>query len=386
MSSLGTRGEGEATLLAGLPGMGPRRLAALLDAWGPAEAWARATSGRADRMQLPDGTHLLAGAKAGEAEQLRLVWSDAAIGADPAATLAAHHAAGVLVLLRDDPRYPAALTDDIEPPSVLFVRGELDRLHCPRAAVVGTRRCTGVGAGVARELGRELATAGVAVVSGLALGIDGAAHRGVLDAAAGSAASAPPVGVVGSGLDVVYPARHGPLWEAVATSGVLLSETPLGVRPAAWRFPARNRIIAALADVVVVVESHAAGGSLHTVTEAERRDIPVLAVPGSVRSPSAAGTNQLLAEGCHPARDAADVLVALGLTPAARRSSTEHRPAPDKLGRLLLDAFAWEPATLEQLVVRTGLGLGALAVALERLAATGWVDLQGGWYERVAVR
>lgn len=385
MSAAPGAGLGEAALLAGLPGMGPRRLSALLDAWEPAEAWARATSGRVDRLLLAEGVSVLAGTKTPQAEQIVRAWRDAAAHANPAATLAEHRASGVLVLLRDDPRYPEVLRGDVEPPSVLFVLGDLACLDRPRAAVVGTRRCTGVGAGVARELGRELATVDVAVVSGLALGVDGAAHRGVLDAITTEALSAPPVGVVASGLDVVYPARHRELWAAVSACGLLLSEVPLGSRPAAWRFPARNRIIAALADVVVVVESHAAGGSLHTVTEAERRDTPVLAVPGSVRSPAAAGTNQLLADGCHPARDVDDVLVALGLTPACRRARADLRVSPEPDGQIVLEAFDWEPATLEHLVVRTGLSIASLAVVVEGLVAAGWVSVQGGWYERAAV-
>lgn len=386
MTSTGDRQIGAAIVLAGLPGMGPRRLAALLDAWEPADALARIASGRADRLELPDGAPLLADAPGEGADTLRRTWASAASGAEPSAAHVEHAKRGVAVLLRTDPGYPAALADDVEPPAVLFVLGSLDHLDAPRAGIVGTRRCTGAGAGLARELGRELTTAGVAVVSGLALGIDGAAHRGALDVALDRSHCAAPVGVVGCGLDVVYPERHRDLWEAVAASGVLLSETPLGVRPAAWRFPARNRIIAGLADVLVVVESHAVGGSLHTVTEAERRDVPVLAVPGSVRSPAAAGTNQLLAEGCHPARDVADVLVALGLTPAARRPSRDRRPPPDEAEATVLEAFAWEPATLEQLAVRTGAALGSVAVTLEGLVAKGWVWVHGGWYERVAPR
>jgi DNA processing protein len=296
------------------------------------------------------------------------------------------HAAGVRMLRLGDAGYPTVLGDDIDPPAVLFARGDLTCLDGPRVAIVGTRRCTGVGAGLARQLGRELASAGVVVVSGLALGIDGAAHRGVLDACGSEEGGAPPVGVVASGLDVVYPARHRDLWAAVGAQGLLVSEAPLGTRPEAWRFPARNRIIAALADVVVVIESHAAGGSLHTVTEAERRDIPVLAAPGSVRNQAAAGTNQLLADGCHPVRDTTAVLVALGLTPAARRRAVDHRPAPDATGDKVLQAFDWEPATLEHLAVRTGLPLPDLAVSLEALVAHGWVEPLGGWYERVGGR
>jgi DNA processing protein len=218
-------------------------------------------------------------------------------------------------------------------------------------------------------------------VSGLALGIDGAAHRGAL---AAGVDAAPPIGVVGSGLDVVYPARHGDLWAAVGAVGGLLGEAPLGVRPAAWRFPARNRMIAALADLVVVVESHATGGSLLTAAEALERDIQVMVVPGSVRSPATAGTHGLLAEGCHPVRDATDVLVALGLTAGDRAARSDRRPPPSPVGEQVLEAFSWEPATLEQLVVRTGLPIPDLAVALEALLAQGWVVGAGGWYERRA--
>lgn len=375
---------GAAIELAGLPGMGPRRLLALLDAWIPSEALARATSGDASRLVLPDGASALEGSNAEQQAKVLRWWRTAGRDVDPTAAAAAHRAAGVRVLLRDDPGYPAALAEDIEPPAVLFSRGDLAVLEGPRVAIVGTRRCTGVGAGVARELGRDLASAGAVVVSGLALGIDGAAHRGVLDVADGDGVGRP-VGVVGSGLDVVYPSRHRDLWELVAGAGALLTEAPLGTRPVGWRFPARNRVIAALADCVVVVESHVAGGSLHTVAEAERRDIPVLAVPGSVRSASAAGTNQLIAEGCHPIRDAQDVLVALGLTPGGRRGpAVDRRPPPSADGEQILAAFDWEPATLEHLAVRTGLALGRLAASVEELVAAGWVGVQGGWYERVA--
>lgn len=377
-------GRGEAALLVGLPGIGPHRLVALLDEWPPAEAWERATSGDARRLVTASGRSLALGRDGSVDRDLLEAWRQAARGSDPGAALARHQAAGVQVLLRDDARYPQALLADIDPPAVLFARGDLRGLDGPRVAVVGTRRCTGTGAGMARELGHDLAAADVSVVSGLALGIDGAAHRGTLDALRSGEGKAPPVGVVGSGLDVVYPARHLDLWAAVAAEGVLLSEAALGLRPTAWRFPARNRIIAALADVVVVVESHAAGGSLLTVEEALRRDVPVMAVPGSVRSASAAGTNQLLADGCPPVRDVTDVLVALGLTPASRRLRADRRPAPDETGVVVLEAFDWQPASLEHLAVRTGLPLTDLALAVERLVASGWVSVEGGWFERVA--
>src|SRR5258705_11936294 len=163
--------------------------------------------------------------------------------------------------------------------------------------------------GMAFELGHDLAAAGVRVVWGLALGIDGAAHAGALAAPGG----APPVAVVGSGPDVVYPRRHADLWRRVVDAGVLFSESPMGAAPEGWRFPLRNRIIAALADVLVVVESRHQGGSRHTVDAAADRDRTILAVPGPVRSPLSADPNELLHQGAGPARDVVDVLVALGL-------------------------------------------------------------------------
>ncbi|HLT16520.1 MAG TPA: DNA-processing protein DprA [Acidimicrobiales bacterium] len=373
--------------LAGLPALGPRRFLALVHHRSPLDAWALASAGDAAAL-----ARALGGDR--DLDTLARSWRSAADGVDPLAVLAAHEAADVAVLAHpsvlaeppsppDGPRYPERLVDDPEPPAVLFARGGPVPAG-PSVAIVGTRRCTGTGAGMARELGRELAAAGVHVISGLALGIDGAAHRGALDARSGHPDAASPIGVVGSGPDVAYPTRHRDLWEAVAAEGTLLSEAPLGARPAGWRFPCRNRLIAALADVVVVVESHAAGGSLHTVHEAIRRDVDVMAVPGSVRSPAAAGTNQLLAEGCPPVRDAGDVLVALGLVRGRRRRPVEHRPLPGPDAAAVLDALGWEPATFEHLAVRCGLGLAELAVALEELVAGGWVSQHGGWYEQRA--
>jgi DNA processing protein len=224
----------------------------------------------------------------------------------------------------------------------------------------------------------------VAVVSGLALGIDGAAHAGALAADAICAdRAAPPIGVIGCGHDRPYPPRHRALWASVRERGLLLGECPLGTAPAPWRFPARNRMIAALAEVVVVVESHAAGGSLLTVQDAIDRGVTVMAVPGSVRSPASVGTNQLLADGCPPVRDVDDVLVALGLATSARRGPIDHRPPPDAIARDILDAVGWEPATLEQLVVRTSRPVGEVSLALWALERDGWVMVEGAWYEQV---
>ncbi len=380
-----------AVALSGLHSLGHRRLRRLLADRSPLDAWELATSGDAAAIALVTG-------REDAVASLAPVWQVCAARRG-SGLLERCAAAGVAVCLHPSvadrlPRaredeglpeapYPERLVDDPDPPAVLFARGPVDGLTGPTVAIVGTRRCTGAGAGMARELGRELAAAGVRIVSGLALGIDGAAHRGVRDARLAHPDAAPPVGVVGSGHDVVYPTRNRDLWTWVGDDGLLLSEAPLGERPVGWRFPARNRIIAGLADLVVVVESHAAGGSLHTVTEAITRGVDVMVVPGSVRLSSTAGTNQLLAEGCAPVRDASDVLVALGLVDGRRRAGArERRRAPSPAAATVLDAFDWEPVTLEHLAARTSLSVPAIALALEELLAGGWVTVDGGWYER----
>ena len=348
---------GCAAALAGLPGMGPNRLRALLREHGAAAAWASVAAG-------------------GEGP----AWAEVAAATDVDAVAAAHAAAGVDVHLLGSDGYPSALAADPLAPAVLFSLGDLRAVRHPLVGIVGTRRCSHAGRETARHLGRDLARAGVGVVSGLALGIDGAAHEGVLDALPSD--GRPPVAVVGSGLDVVYPKRHEALWRRVGDAGVLLSEWPLGTRPEPWRFPARNRIIASLVDVLVVVESHAAGGSMHTVDAADARGRTVLAVPGPVRSPACEGTNRLLYDGNGPARDAADVLAALGLA----RPLPVHRHkvrGPSGVEATVLEAVGWEPTSFEQVLVRTGLAPGAAALALERLERESWVRGDAGWWERV---
>lgn len=334
--------------LSSLPGMGPVRLRELLGGRTAEEAWAAAS--RDDR------------------------WRSVAAKVDVERLWRGHVDAGVRVLTPDDHDWPDVFRHDPEPPALLFALGDTSVIDGPRVAVIGTRRCTYAGREVARELGLGLAEAGVRVVSGLALGIDGAAHRGALTGAA------PPIGVVGTGLDVVYPRRHEQLWQSVAERGALLSEYPLGVWPERWRFPARNRLIAALADVVVVVESHARGGSMHTVESALERDRTVMAVPGSVRSAASVGTNALLAAGAPPCRDASDILVALGLEPVV-----QQRVAPTVDGDIavVLDALGWEASTLEQVADRLDAPLGPVAVHLADLTRDGWVAERAGWYERL---
>lgn len=361
--------------LAGLPGMGPARLRALWETASGREAWRTVAAGRAHL--IPEVGQLLGRT----AEETSRRWARAGGRLDVGERWREHAELSVSVL--GGAAHPARLADDVEPPVVLFASGTREALLGPTVAIVGTRRCTRPGAELAHELGLVCARSGIRVVSGLAVGIDSAAHRGAL---AAGADAAPPVAVVGSGLDVVYPARSRTLWAEVAARGVVLSEYPLGTEPARWRFPARNRLVAALADVVVVVESPRSGGSMYTVDEALRRDRKVLAVPGSVRSAASSGTNWLLSQGATVACGPEDVLDALGLADAGADDGTllDPRPRPSGDGRRVLRAIGWEPATLDTLSRRTGLGLGSLAVALDTLEADRWIDRDGGRLERRA--
>ena len=369
--------------LAGLPKMGPVRLGALLGHRRAPEAWQLVCAGGLHHVET------VAARCRGLGEELDRAWSSAARRVDVAALWRRHADEGISVLVPGDPTWPEALVGDPEPPAVLFVRGDPSCFQRPAVAIVGTRRCTPTGRSVAQELGRDLAAAGVCVVSGLALGIDGAAHRGAL-----GGGGAPPAAVVGTGLDRTYPASHAPLAAEIAGIGAVVGEYPLGTPPAAWRFPARNRIVAALASVVVVVESGTHGGSMHTVDAALERDRAVLAVPGSVRNPAAAGTNRLLAAGCAPAVDATDVLVALGLDtsgPAGPGASSRVHAggsgapvtvSPDQL--VVLEALGWDAATLEQVADRLGEPLGPVALHLTELERLAVVVRGGAWYTRVA--
>jgi DNA processing protein len=290
---------------------------------------------------------------------------------------------GVEVVALGDPHYPAPLVHDPEAPPALFVRGDLHVLADRRVGIVGTRHASAAGRATAAELGAALSAASVAVISGLARGIDAAAHRGIrAEPGPGRA-----VAVVGSGPDVHYPKPNADLWEWVAETGLLISEWPPGVPPDAWRFPQRNRILAALSEILVVVESRERGGSLITARAAADRGIEVMAVPGSPRSRASAGTNQLLVDGVAPLTCVDDVLVALGLD--HRRQGLlpfDARRPPDELQRRVLEACEREPSNLDMIVSATGLSVTDAALAAARLERSGWLAESGGWFEPVGSR
>ena len=279
---------------------------------------------------------------------------------------------------RSQPGYPARLEAIHDPPPGLFVRGgaPLSLLERPSVAVVGARACSSYGSGVATRLGRELAAAGVVVVSGLARGVDAAAHRGALEAGA-------TVAVLGCGVDRDYPSRHAQLAARIAEDGLILSEYAPGVEPAPWRFPARNRIVAGLADATVVVEARERSGALITADLALDEGRDVFAVPGEITSHLSHGTNALLRLGAIPVTCAADVLDVLGVDLAEPRQASAaavpHEPRLAAVHAAVVDA----PATVDELVRRTGVAASSLASALTELELLGLVTEADGLYRGV---
>jgi DNA processing protein len=256
-------------------------------------------------------------------------------------------------------------------PEVLLAEGDdATALERPRVAVVGTRAATPNGLEDARQLGATLARAGVTVVSGLAIGIDAAVHEGALDAG-GSV-----IGVVATGLDVVYPRRHRDLFHRVRASGLVMSELGYGTQPRQHAFPIRNRIIAALAQITVVVEATLKGGARITAERAVDYGRTVMAYPGSRRNPASAGTNRLLYDGAAMVLDPSDVLVQLGLEGTGARPDQRMLPLGDEAA--VLDACYGEPATLDQLAGRTRLTPSRAIAAVRALERDGWMERSRG--------
>lgn len=365
---------GFVTAIASLPGVGPARLATLLDAGVPTAVWEQLVRGGFARDES------VTAALGPKAPKLVADWRRAAASLDPVELAQRHETLGIRLLDSDDVDYPEAFRSDIEPPRLLWCKGDPTRVRGRRVAIVGTRRCTRYGHDVARRFGMELAAAGVSVVSGLALGIDAAAHAGALDTGADAG---PPVGIVGTGLDVVYPRRNRTLWESVAERGVLFSEAPPGASAEPWRFPARNRLIAALADIVVVVESTDRGGSMYTVDEAITRDVEVRAVPGPITSPTSSGTNRLLADGAAPVLSTAELIGELGLAvPIGSGSDSGDAAYRDPEEQCVLDVLTTGATTFDELAERSTLSLERLGLVVARLQVEGVVVRSGGWYER----
>ena len=272
---------------------------------------------------------------------------------------------------RGDPAFPVRLRAIHDPPPGLFVRGNasLELLDRPSVAIVGARACSAYGRSVAVSLGSGLAAAGVLVVSGLARGVDAAAHCGALQAGV-------TVAVLGCGIDRDYPRSHASLAADIARGGLIVSEYPPGVEPAPWRFPARNRIVAGLTLATVVVEARERSGALITADLALDEGREVLSVPGEITSNLSRGTNHLLRLGAVPVTCVEDVLRVLGVDPPPARA----RAALDPELEPVLEAIADASVTADELARTTGLPAAVVAAALVELELLGLVEEGDGVY------
>lgn len=309
------------------------------------------------------------------------------------------------VIAMDDARFPRQLLDTADPPLMLFAQGHVALLHAPSIAIVGSRNTTAQGSDNARAFARSLSQNGYTVVSGLALGIDGAAHEGALLGAASGAASSPSsvpsagavtvgstIAVVGTGLDRIYPAKHAQLARDIAAQGLLLSEFFLGTPPLAENFPQRNRIIAGLAQGTLVVEAALRSGSLITASMAIECGREVFAIPGSIHSPQSHGCHALIKQGAKLVETAQDVLEELGRSAghaakaaprAAGLAASLHTLLHTSLHTSLLDAMGFDPVTLDAVLARTGLPTASAQAQLWELEMEGAVHrLPGGRFQR----
>jgi DNA processing protein len=303
---------------------------------------------------------------------------------DPEHMLAAVTGSRAWATCRHDEVYPDALRDLGDEPAVIFGRGDPARLaELPRdeaVTIVGSRRPSGYGREVARTLGREVASAGLAVVSGMAMGIDSCAHEGALEAGGLT------VAVLGTGVDIPYPPRSARLYEGIVERGLVIGELPPGTQARRWMFPARNRIMAALGAMTVVVEARERSGSLITAEMAEDLNREVGAVPGRVGSSPAGGTNALLRDGAHLIRGAQDVLDALIGPGAERAMRSPTGPALEPELASVLDLVERGAGSADALARGARMDPGPLAAALVRLELSGYVRSDSaGRYERTAL-
>lgn len=350
-----------------IPGIGNAGQRSLLKAFGSPEAIFEAS---ADALASVIGrelaTQLLETATA-EPVARALDWA-----ADP------QHA----LLPLGDPRYPTALLDLPDPPNLLYAKGNPARFNAPAIAVVGSRNATAGGLQTAERFSCALADRGYVIVSGLALGVDTAAHQGALS----SASRGMTIAVIGTGIDRVYPARNQALaHRIIGEGGLILSEFPLGLGPQAHHFPRRNRLIAGLAKGVLVVEAALGSGSLITARLGAECGREVFAIPGSIHSPQSRGCHQLIRDGAKLVETANDVLEELGTSAVTGSPPTCKNSGPTPLlDDPVLHALGGDPLTVDELATRSGLTADSLLAMLFELELSGHVAaLPGGRFQRL---
>ena len=344
------------------PGLGAATVRNLLKQFGLPEAVLARPRGELASFMGSATLDALHSTRVREAVERALEW----------AAVESHH----VVTLADE-TYPRPLLEIADPPPLLYAHGRLQLLRQPALAVVGSRNASAQGERNAEEFARSLSAAGLTIISGLALGIDAAAHRGGL---AGGASS---VAVLGTGIDVVYPARNADLAAEIARSGLLLSEFPLGTPAIAQNFPRRNRLISGLARGCLVVEAALASGSLITARCAADQGREVFAIPGSIHSPLSKGCHALIKSGAKLVESADDVLAELGGFRPSGYANTALASAP-QADSALLAVMGHDPVDVDSLCARAGLSAEQVASELLRLELDGRVTaLPGGLYQRL---
>ncbi len=349
-----------------VPGIGPRLTTALLDRFGSAAAVLRATP-----AQLQEIPNIGAKLAASIYEAMRAV--------NVATELELMDRHGVRLLAHGTIDYPDALATIPDPPSLLYLRGTLQPRDANGVALVGSRHCTAYGKRMAERLATGLARAGVTVISGLARGIDGAAHRGALQAGGRTLA------VLAGGLSKVYPPEHAHLADEVTAAGALVSEAAMRMEPMAGMFPARNRIISGLARGVVIIEAAEKSGALITAQHAGEQGRPVFAVPGPVDSPASAGTHGLLRKGAILVRGVEDILEELdGLAAPTKPPAAEPFPALDDVQRRIWDFLAGQARHMDEITRHLSLTVSQASQTLLMLEMKKVVRrLPGNYYERL---
>jgi DNA processing protein len=281
-------------------------------------------------------------------------------------------ALGIEIVTLASPTYPRLLREVPSPPAVLYVKGTLTDDDIKAVGIVGTRRCSAYGRQIALTMAEELARAGVTVVSGLALGIDGQAHRGAL------AGGGRTIAILGSGVDIIYPSNHRDLAEQIARSGAVISDYPPGTKPDARNFPPRNRLIAGMSKGVVVVEAPNRSGALITVDFAADYGRDVFCVPGNVQSEYSAGCHRVLRDGARLVTSAADVLTDLGMAPLQPGATAQQNfPMTDE-ERHIFNYIRWEPQHIDELSAAASLTAGQCGALLTLLELKGAVRDTGG--------
>jgi DNA processing protein len=344
------------------PGIGGQTQRKLLDAFGLPEVIFATGRNTLSGVVGDRATRLLLDTENRSAIDRALAWSE-----QP----------GQYLLCLADPEYPQSLLQTPDPPTLLYVRGRLDLLNSAALAVVGSRNPTPQGAMNAERFSAALAAAGLTIVSGLALGIDAAAHRGALSA------SGHTIALIGTGIDRLYPAVNQALAFEIADRGAIVSEFPLGTPPAASNFPRRNRLIAGCSRGTLVVEATTESGSLITARLAAELGREVFAIPGSIHSPQSRGCHRLLKEGAKLVETVQDVVDELRWLQSA--GPIEQAPETTAESRGLLLSMGFDPCSLDDLATRTGLTADAVSVMLLHLELDGQVaNLPGGHYQRIS--